>query len=280
MQLPALLPLLLSIGCAHNPRTTEHLFPTTDAVVAHRGVSAEAPENTLAAFERAVELGIPLELDVHLSQDGQLVVIHDGDLSRTTSGEGEVSETTVAQLATLDAGSDFDARFADEHVPTLQEVFDLVQGRVVIMIEVKAGKGADAETLGKAVAQIVRENKLEQRSMVMSFSPFVMEQVRLAAPELIRGQLYGSFEGSTLKRYERFLLRKLAFNKRVVPDVLLMEHVVARPAYLRRMHRKGYRLFAWTIDDPERQRVLREMGIDGIITNDPAPLLTVVSPES
>ena len=99
------------------------------ANVAHRGASGDYPENTLLAFEKALEIGVDeIELDLHSTKDGHLVVMHDATVDRTTDGTGAIAELTLAEIKALDAGSSFDERFRDERVPTWEEALDLVQG--------------------------------------------------------------------------------------------------------------------------------------------------------
>ncbi len=143
------------------------------AVVAHRGASAYAPENTLAAFERSLALGIAdLEFDVRATRDGVPVVIHDQMVDRTTDGAGPVSELTLAELKRLDAGSWFRSEFAGEQVPTLEEVFALLRDRAYFNVEIKdAGRGLEA----KALALMTRYG-VRGRSSARSFDVSVVEE--------------------------------------------------------------------------------------------------------
>ncbi len=124
-------------------------------IFAHRGAKAVAPENTLPAFERALAMGVDgIELDVHCSKDGQLVVIHDESLERTTSGTGKVSDYTAAQLAKIDAGSYFNPAFAGTGVPTLAEVFDLVGNRCRVNVELKSDDPNGGDQAASAAGMI------------------------------------------------------------------------------------------------------------------------------
>ena len=115
----------------------------TVIVLAHRGYSAKAPENTMAAFELALAVGADgIELDVHMTRDGEIVVIHDDTLDRTTNGKGPVSDQTMAELRELDAGSWFSPEFAGERIPTLKLVLELIKDKDVLLnIEIKTGLG-------------------------------------------------------------------------------------------------------------------------------------------
>lgn len=148
------------------------------AIFAARGAKRIAPENTLPAFAAALEMGVDgIELDVHLSRDGRLVVIHDETLDATTNGHGPVSALTAAELAALDAGSHFDPAFAPVGVPTLDEVMDLVDDRCVVNIEVKT-----ADPLGGAAVEplldFLRMRQLFDQVIVSSFNPVSLIRLR------------------------------------------------------------------------------------------------------
>lgn len=261
----------LLVACWHHPRAVDHLYPTDEvAIVGHRGARDLAPENTLAGFDVPASLGFGFELDVMLSADGELVVIHDDDLSRTTDGDGFVDELEWSVIAGLDAGSHFSADFAGEPVPRLGDALAHYGQDVVIDIEIKSprDKATRAELAG-AVAALVEQHGLEDRVLVTSFDPFVLEALRLANPEIRRGQLYGTFDGSDLSGSSKFILKHLLLNKKAQPDVLAVEDAFLSARYVRKMRRKGYRILVWTVDDPERMKELAEWGVDGVITDRP-----------
>ncbi|MFT5683021.1 MAG: glycerophosphoryl diester phosphodiesterase [Myxococcota bacterium] len=269
-----LLPALL-VGCAHSPRSSSHLFPDPVTVMGHRGARAVAPENTAAGFEVCANLSVPFELDTTLCGSGELVVIHDDTLERTTTGSGVVSETPLAMLSGLDAGAFFSADFSGEPIPTLDRALDFAD-RVIVNIEVKAGPGTEAEPLAAAVVSLIESRGLVDRVIVTSFNPFVLEQVRLKNPDIYRGQIYGTFRGSDLGLLSRILLKNLAFNRKAVPDLLMVESAMVSRRYTRKMHRRGYRIFTWTVNEPDEIRRVVEAGVDGIITDDPAAALTII----
>ncbi len=266
----------LLAACVHDPRPTDDLFAGF-TVQGHRGAAGLAPENTLAAFDSAAQLGVGFELDTQLSADGVLVVFHDDQLDRLTPASGPVHQRDADALTRLDAGSHFEATFAEQRIPTLAQVLDRYAERVVINIEIKAGKDADVERLAAAVVELLTARGLTRRVLVTSFSPFVLEAVRELDPEIRRGQIYSDFRGAKgLSPLERVMLRNLAFNRRARPDVLSVNHRMVDAPYLRRMHRRGYRVFAWTVNDPEDMKRLMALGVDGIITDRPDLLLDIV----
>ena len=144
-------------------------------IIGHRGASADAPENTLAAFRRAAENGADgIELDVRLSGDGDVVVIHDATVDRTTNGQGSVASMTVAELQALDAGS-------GEYIPTLDEVFALFGDSFLYNVELK-GSGARDRGLEAAVAELITTHNLERQVVVSSFNQFSLRRARRLLP--------------------------------------------------------------------------------------------------
>jgi glycerophosphoryl diester phosphodiesterase len=227
----------------------------------HRGASYEAPENTLAAFVRAAELGADgIELDVQLSKDGQPVVIHDATLEATTDGQGRVQDRTLAELKELDAGRWFAPAFAGQRIPTLQEVFDAVGNRLLLNIELKTREWS-GDGLTRAVVAAVRENDLSHRTIVSSFNPLAVWRSRRLEPKLPVGMLYSP--GQPLP-FRRLWLRRL-----VRPSALHPHHAALDDAAMRWARQRGYRIHTWTVDDPAEMRRLSRMGVDIIITNRP-----------
>ena len=234
---------------------------------AHRGGSYEAPPNTLAAFMLAVDLGADgIEFDVHLSKDGQIVVIHDFSLEATTDGHGLVRDKTLAELKELDAGSRFDPAFASERIPTLQEVIDAVGRRLLFNIELKAkGLGGD---LAAAVVRIVEENHLVDRVVASSFNPLTVRQVKRLNPQILTGMLYADDMP--------FFLRRPWLRGLVRPDALHPHYKMVDGDYMHWAKRQGYRVNVWTADDPGEMWQLIKLRVDTIITNRPDLLREVL----
>jgi glycerophosphoryl diester phosphodiesterase len=226
---------------------------------AHRGASAEAPENTLAAFRRALEAGADgIELDVHLSRDGIPVVLHDETLDRTTDGEGPVAAYTSEVLQTLDAGSWFDPHFSGEALPTLDETLRLLAGRLRLNLEVKDVRA------GTAVVEVLRRYP-QTDAVVSSFDYGVLSGLRRTVPDLPLAVLHGA--GNWRRALEcAEALRACAFHPRA--------DLVSRPL-MAACRRRQLSVFAWTVDDPGRARALARLGVAGVFTNDPARLRTL-----
>lgn len=228
---------------------------------AHRGASHDAPANTLAAFSLAAELGADgIEFDVHLSKDGEAVVIHDFTLEATTDGQGQVRDHRLAELRELDAGSWFDVAFAGQRIPTLQEVIDTVGHRLQLNIELKT-KGLRDEGLASEVVRIVEDSNLSSRVVVSSFDPLVLHRVRKANPTIPLGLLYSTDQNLVLRK---------AWPRHFLPvQALHPHHAVVNGQYVDWARARGYRLHVWTVDDLDVMRELIRLGVDIIITNRP-----------
>lgn len=226
---------------------------------AHRGASAEAPENTLAAFACALDAGADgIELDVHLCGDGVPVVIHDDTLERTTDGCGPVAGLPLAALRQLDAGAWFATGFAGETVPTLEETLRLLDGRVRLNLEVKEPRA------GMTVLELLQDFP-QADVVVSSFDYGVLARLRQAAPDLPLAVLQEG--GNWVRAVARAeALRACAFHPRA--------DLVSRPL-LAACRRLRLPVFAWTVDAPGEARSLVRMGVTGIFTNDPAGLRTL-----
>jgi glycerophosphoryl diester phosphodiesterase len=237
---------------------------------AHRGANTQAPANTLSAFRLAAELGADgVELDVQLSKDGEVVVIHDFAVDATTNGSGAVAERTLAELQALDAGSWFDVAFAGEHIPTLQEVMDAVGHRLLLNIEIKlpftlANTGLEAE-----VVRLIEDNNLVDRMIISSFHPLALRRVKSLNRHISTGLLYAHDLPIYLRRA---WLAPLVPHEARHPDFAMVT-----PAYVQMMKAGGYRINVWTVDDPGEMRRLLDLGVDAIITNRPDVLRQVMS---
>ncbi len=238
--------------------------------IAHRGASRAAPANTLAAFEKAVELGADgIEFDVHLSADGVPVVIHDFTVDATTDGSGRVAEMKLAQLEELDAGSYFDPAFAGERIPTLEQVLEAVGERLLLNIELKSTSLRD-NGLERAVIAQVERHGLDDRVILSSFNPLSLRRAKRDAPHIPTGLLYALDLPLPLRR------AWLAF---LVPhEARHPEHRMVDARYMAWARRHGYRVNVWTVDDPDEMRRLIGLGVDSIITNVPGVLHEIFSP--
>ena len=239
----------------------DHLYQGRVLNFAHRGASHDAPQNTLAAFRLAREMGADgVELDVQVSRDGEAVVIHDFTVDATTDGQGRVADKTLAELKELDAGSWFDERFAGQRIPTLQEVIIEVGHQLLLNIELKT-KGFGNPALVAEVVRLIEDHNLVHRVIVSSFNPFALRRVKKLNHRIPTGLLYHFDLPAHLIRA---LLVFLAD-----PDALHPEKHLISQEYVDWARERGYRVNVWTVDEPAEMERLIALGVDGIITNRP-----------
>lgn len=230
-------------------------------IIAHRGAKGEAPENTMAAFKLALEQGCDaFELDIHLSQDGEMVVIHDDTVNRTTSGEGNVADLTLAELQQLDAGMWFDPSFEGEKIPTLREVFELAPEHLMINVEVKGGISNGVEQ--KLIALMEEYDRFEQ-VVVSSFHFDCLRTLQTLNPRVKTGLLYS----------QNFA------HPELLPDTAGVHAYSLHPYFksiednhFASLQGRGLAVYAWTVNDADDMRRLIELGIHGIITDYPGRL--------
>jgi glycerophosphoryl diester phosphodiesterase len=230
--------------------------------LAHRGASAYAPENTLAAFRLAAELGADgVELDAKLSRDGVVVVMHDVMVDRTTDGSGRVSDLTRAEIKRLDAGSKFAPQFAGERAPTLEEVIDAVGDRLLINVEL-TNYESHGDGLEWKVIEAIERGGATQRIMVSSFWPPSLWKVKRAAPHIVCGLL--------TRPGLKFRLRRI-FLAPFIPGLNAHhpQHTLFDAAYVRRVHARGQKVNTWTVNDEADMRRLIAWGVDSIMTDKP-----------
>ena len=244
-------------------------------VIAHRGDSAHRPENTLASFASALELGVELvEMDVQLTRDGAVVVIHDASVDRTTDGSGRVGQLTLAELRRLSAGYPlrFGSAYAGERVPTLAEALGLLRDRARAMIEIKADSvTSDAEGGIEALAvSEVRRAGMERDVALISFDRRALVRCRELAPEIARGHVFERGQpGEFLTGAREAACEVVMPHKRLLSDELRDR---AREA--------GIKVATWVVDEPEELGALARYDLFGIGSNRPGPLLDALRDEN
>ncbi len=241
-------------------------------VIAHRGWSGVAPENTPAAFRRALELDIDMiELDVLVSRDGELVVIHDATVDRTTDGTGAVADLSLAELRALDAGSWFAPEYAAERVPLLREVFDLVGTTVAINVEIKEEAVCDevAGGITERVIDAVHAAGAGDRVVLSSFDMRALRQAREIDPGLARAALWDSTAALPAD--------PLTLVDDVGASVLHADWAGATEEVVEACRARGVPVAVYTVDDIDDMRAAVARGVDGVFTNWPDRLLQVLS---
>jgi glycerophosphoryl diester phosphodiesterase len=237
------------------------------AIIAHRGASAYAPENTLAAFRLAVEQRADgIELDVHLSADGEVVVTHDANLGRTTNGTGSVYVKSLTELKQLDAGSWFGAQFVGERLPTLSEVFELVGDQLFVNVELK-GPGLFRSALPAQTVEIVRQYRFDHRVIFSSFNPWLLRQTARLMPE---AKLSLLLPPGSIASWVRLLSKPV-----VTPWAYHPHYLTITRSFCERASQEDRPVLAYTVNHPEEISRLCALGIYGIITDDPAKALAL-----
>ena len=229
-------------------------------ITAHRGAKAVAPENTMAAFKAAMDAGADfIELDVQHTRDRQVVVLHDADFMRMGGDPRRVADLTAAEVAMIDIGSKRGPQFAGEHAPTLEEVIDLVRGRMKINIELKYN--VPDPGLAPAVVELLRREDFIDQVVITSLDYAALKQVESIEPRIRTGHIVTAAVGDVL---------------RTEADFLSLNSAKATTSLVRRARAVGKDVAVWTVNDPEVMLRMIERGVDNIITDDPALLVRVM----
>jgi glycerophosphoryl diester phosphodiesterase len=240
--------------------------------IAHRGASGHAPENTMAAFRRAAELGARfIETDLQITRDARVIAMHDFTLDRTTNGKGQVHLLTLEEIRALNAGAWFKdsgtESFSGERVPTLGEILDFAEKQdLIFYLEIKSGPAWGVE---HAVVAALRDQNASARVVILSFDPTALDTVHRLDSTLMTGFLCEHPSNDLVERTVRAGARQLvAGGDLITPEVV------------EKAHHAGLQVVAWTINEPEQMRRLIATGVDGIITDYPDRLLGILSEQS
>lgn len=234
-------------------------------VIAHRGASKEAPENSLAAFMLGVKQNCDMiELDVHLTKDKQVVVIHDSTLERTTNGIGEIATLNYEDIKRYDCGKWFSEQYAGEYVPLLEEVLTKVPASVQVNIEIKAAETPDM--VGCLIDVLNKTNRIES-TVVSSFHYGCLTELKKQLPEIRIGLLYHP-EVADFKKYEE--------ESGVEVFSLHPHYPLVTESYMEIANAAGKTVYPWTVDGEADMKRLIELGVAGIITNKPGLLRSIL----
>ena len=239
-------------------------------VLGHRGASAYAPENTLAAFNLAFEQGADgIELDVTLTKDRVPVVIHDNQVDRTTDGHGDIRQMTFAEVQQLDAGCKFD-QYRGERIPTLAQVLDTLGTRGKIVLEIKRWANEFAnDGRERIIANVIRQAKTADNLIVSSFHPFSMYWIAQELPQVPRAFIYHT-------NIFPWLVQRSWFRSLTHPRELHINEAMATSKYVRWAKNKKYSVTVYHPDEPEPMRRYLAMGVAGIMSNKPDVLRQTV----
>ena len=232
-------------------------------VIAHRGASSYAPENTFAAFDLALRMGVRhIELDVDATSDGHIVVIHDDTVDRTTDGSGPVTSHTMQTLQALDAGSWFGAEFAGERIPLFDEVLSRYKDRVHIHTEIKGR----STYLSRQTADLVRQHGMVNQVTITSFQKARLEEIRAYAPQLTTGWLLAEVSDAVIVQARDIGLRQICPRANTVTAELVS-----------RLHAEGFVVRAWGVTTEALMRQVVQAGTDGMTVNFPDKLIAYLS---
>lgn len=235
-------------------------------IIGHRGAMGYEPENTLRSFQKAIDLKVDMiELDVHLCASGEVVVMHDEKVNRTTNGKGLVAEKTLEELKDLDAGS-------GETIPTLEEVLNLINRQVKVNIELK-GKNTALKT-----CEIVKKYRIEDDVIFSASSIKPLRIVKKELPKVKTALIYIAIENSFFfKLFNSFSLLIFPITKWIIiklaqkaqVDYIHPNQLFAQKDFVKKLHDKGYKINAWTVKTPEQAHKMEKAGVDGIFMNYP-----------
>ncbi len=273
-----LLAVALAACAAPTPTSPPGPAASDVLVVAHRGGAALAPENTMGAFSNALKLGVDMvECDVHLSQDGEVIVMHDPDLARTTDGTGSIRELTLAELKKLNAAARFSGTWPTvEPIPTLGEVLSAAKGRAGVQIEIKAPRFPGRYPgIEQKVIDAVNAHGMLDQVIVISFDFPTLVEVKRIEPGVQTGALTDA----------RWMMERAAKTAEETVDEVIQATGAdyylpaaggVSEALVKAAHARGLRMGTWTVDVPADMQRLAGLGIDAITTNKPDELLRLL----
>ena len=221
-------------------------------ITGHRGAAKLEPENTLRSIQKAIDLGVDqIEIDVHLTRDLHLVVIHDPTVDRTTNGHGTVAGLTLQEIKQLDAGK-------GERIPTLQEVVELVRGKVILQIELKGPDTAEP------VVRTVEGNGIEREVVLTSFVHNRLHEARRLNPNIALGALWSKPPDDACEQ-----------TIEIGAEALHIQHQHIDAALVRKAHARGLKIQAWNPDTIEEMQRVIDLGVDAVGSNRPDLLITL-----
>ncbi len=245
-------------------------------VISHRGANLVAPQNTIPAFEKSLEIGVDgFETDIHLSADGVPVVCHNYTIDETSNGKGEVRGMTLEQLRSYDFGSWFHDKFKGTKLPTLEEFLTLSEtADIEIMnIEIKPPLDGNMEIVEKTI-NAVKAHGLFDKLLISSFSSDVLVECKKVDPACKTGFLYSPDKKFF---YKTMLFGYVEFAKKIKADFLHPHFLTVTKRYVKKLHEAGIGVNVWTVDKAAIAQKLLECGVDGIITNNPGMVNDLVA---
>jgi len=229
--------------------------------IAHRGFSAAAPENTISAFEMAIEAGANmLEMDAMITFDNRIIVFHDYRLGRTTNGSGLVREKNLSEIRELDAGPWFDRKYKGERVPLLDEVLEMAKGRVRVNIEMKPRRHESVRRLVDECERTVERHRMQNDVIFSSFNMEALRYLHYKAPHLRFAPVYGH----NLNPSSR------SFPLQYGAQGVVLNHLFLNQTMVGRFHNLGIKVFVYTVNGLRKIEKMIKMGVDGVISDNPS----------
>ena len=235
-------------------------------VTAHRGASGYAPENTVSAIKKALAIGVDrIEIDVQQTSDGVVVLLHDKTLNRTTNANGKVGEMTFAQLKEVRANAEFENEFPNELIPTLEQVFKLLDGTTEFVIEIKAGDKT-YPGIEDNVAALIKKYKAEKWALVHSFNDKVLERLHKNYPSIRLQKLFVSYSGGLMLDFKLHAINLSEYDYVEGFGISLSS---AKKKLIDKIHALDKKVHVWTVNDQADIQRMIDLGVDGIISNYP-----------
>lgn len=236
-------------------------------VISHRGANKYAPQNTLHAFEKAIEIGCEgFETDVHITKDGKIVLCHNYTIDETSNGTGLIADKTLDELKSYDFGSYFNKRFAGTKIPTIDEFLSFVETTDISVLNIEIKSPKENETaIVKETIKAVKEHGLFDKLLISSFDPKLLVEAKEIDKNCKTGFLYAP---NRLITYT-MLLWPIKFAKKIGCDALHPQCLYVNPAYVKAAHKEGLLVNPWTVDTEFFINKMIDFSADGIITNYP-----------
>ncbi len=239
-------------------------------IIAHRGASTSAPENTIAAFKKAIEEGSDaIELDVRLTKDKEIIVIHDSRLERTTNGRGKVSDYKIADLKKFDNGSWFGNRFYKESIPTLEEVIKVTNKKVGLNLELKSLPARDQSLMIQKCIHLIYKYKIQKNVLLSSFDYSIVKTIKKIDSTLLTGIVYSPV----------IKLRKNPTNLALKndADAVIVSRNYLRDRMVEEAHNNQLQIFVYKVENVKQLERMINSGVDGIMTTSPKILRKYLS---
>ena len=245
-------------------------------VISHRGANRFAPQNTVPAFRKSLEIGVDgFETDVHLSSDGRVVVCHNYTIDETSNGSGNICDMTFERLREFDFGSYFNVSFEGTQIPSLEEFLDCCVGDdiKVMNIEIKSPKSAEKDIADKTIS-VVKNAGLFDKLLISSFDPEILVRCKEVDKNCKTGLLYCPRNALC---YTKMLFGYVDYLKELGCDYAHPYYPLVNSNYVKKLHENGIGVNPWTVNDPDTARKLINYGCDGIITDCPDVIKKVVA---